>query len=50
MAAAAQDIVFPIHPHLTLAETIMETAEMFYGYATHVFSKKSSKNYENYYN
>lgn len=40
MAATAEDIALTIHPHPTLAETIMETAEMFYGHATHVFSKK----------
>jgi dihydrolipoamide dehydrogenase len=40
MAATAKDIALTIHPHPTLAETIMETAEMFYGHAAHIFSKK----------
>ncbi|MFP4025468.1 MAG: dihydrolipoyl dehydrogenase [Thiohalospira sp.] len=40
MAATAEDIALTIHPHPTLAETIMESAEMFYGHATHVFLKK----------
>jgi dihydrolipoamide dehydrogenase len=40
MAATAEDIALTIHPHPTLAETIMESAEMLYGHATHVFTKK----------
>lgn len=40
MSATAEDIALTIHPHPTLAETIMESAEMFYGHATHVYSKK----------
>ncbi|MCB2196717.1 MAG: dihydrolipoyl dehydrogenase [Bacteroidetes bacterium] len=40
MAATAKDIALTIHPHPTLAETIMEAAEMFYGHAAHIFSKK----------
>ncbi|MDP8219222.1 MAG: dihydrolipoyl dehydrogenase, partial [Candidatus Theseobacter exili] len=36
MAATAEDIARTIHPHPTLAETIMESAEMFYGHAAHV--------------
>jgi dihydrolipoamide dehydrogenase len=40
MAATAEDIARTIHPHPTLAETIMESAEMFYGHAAHVFTKK----------
>ena len=40
MAATAEDIARTIHPHPTLAETIMESAEMFYGHGAHVFTKK----------
>jgi len=40
MAATAEDIALTIHPHPTLSETIMEAAEIFYGHAAHVFSKK----------
>lgn len=40
MGATAQDIAESIHPHPTLSETLMEAAEVFYGHATHVFSRK----------
>ncbi|HSH50561.1 MAG TPA: hypothetical protein VK982_02450, partial [Bacteroidales bacterium] len=40
MAATAEDLALTIHPHPTLSETIMEAAEIFYGHAAHVFSKK----------
>ncbi len=40
MAATAEDVAFTVHPHPTLAETIMEAAEMFYGHAGHYFTKK----------
>jgi dihydrolipoamide dehydrogenase len=36
MGAVARDIVESIHPHPTLSETIMESAELAYGAATHV--------------
>ncbi len=29
-----------VHPHPTLSETMMEAAEMFYGHATHAYSRK----------
>ncbi len=32
----AKDLAHSIHPHPTLSETIMETAEAFYGVATHI--------------
>lgn len=41
MGATAQDLAAVIHPHPTLSETLMESAEAFYGYATHISSKKS---------
>ncbi len=37
MAAVATDIKMSIHPHPTLSETIMESAEVFFGQATHVY-------------
>ncbi len=43
MGATAEDVALTIHPHPTLSETIMEAAEMFYGQATHTFSKKTAK-------
>jgi len=35
----AKDLAHSIHPHPTLSETIMETAESFYGEATHIYKK-----------
>jgi len=29
-----------VHSHPTLSETLMESAEVFYGHATHVFVRK----------
>jgi dihydrolipoamide dehydrogenase len=40
MGAVARDVLETIHPHPTLSETIMESAEMAYGSATHVAAKK----------
>jgi dihydrolipoamide dehydrogenase len=37
MAALASDVRLTIHPHPTLSETIMESAEVFFGQATHVY-------------
>jgi dihydrolipoamide dehydrogenase len=37
MAAVASDIKLTIHPHPTLSETVMESAEVFFGQATHVY-------------
>ena len=37
MAANATDLKLSIHPHPTLSETVMETAEMFFGTSTHVY-------------
>ncbi|MBT3510449.1 MAG: dihydrolipoyl dehydrogenase [Nitrospina sp.] len=35
----AKDLAQSIHPHPTLSETIMESAEAFYGKATHIYKK-----------
>lgn len=40
MGATAEDLAAIVHPHPTLSETLMESAEAFFGHATHVFSKK----------
>ncbi len=37
MAAVASDLALTIHPHPTLSETMMESAEMFAGASTHIF-------------
>ena len=40
MAALARDIAMTIHPHPTLSETVMESAEVFFGTSTDVFRPK----------
>src|SRR5580658_4902768 len=40
MAALASDVAMSIHPHPTLSETVMESAEVFFGTSTHVFRPK----------
>jgi len=40
MAALASDVAMTIHPHPTLSETVMESAEVFFGTATDVFRPK----------
>lgn len=42
MAALAKDLAFTIHAHPTLSETIMESAEMFFGQATHLYKPSKS--------
>ncbi|MDX9972023.1 MAG: dihydrolipoyl dehydrogenase, partial [FCB group bacterium] len=37
MGAVATDLSMTIHPHPTLGETLMETADMIFGSSTHVF-------------
>ena len=34
------DLKLSIHPHPTLSETVMESAEVFFGQATHVYRPK----------
>lgn len=41
MAATATDVAVSIHPHPTLSETLMESAEVFFGTSTHVYRPKS---------
>jgi dihydrolipoamide dehydrogenase len=40
MGANATDLKLSIHPHPTLTETLMESAEVFFGHATHVYRPK----------
>jgi dihydrolipoamide dehydrogenase len=42
MGATARDMAMTIHPHPTLTETVMESAEVFFGTATHVYRPKRS--------
>jgi len=37
MGANATDMKMTIHPHPTLSETLMESAETFFGHATHIY-------------
>ena len=43
MAANATDLKLSIHPHPTLSETVMESAEMLYGTATHIYRPRRKK-------
>jgi len=40
MGATAEDLKLAIHAHPTLSETIMESAEVFFGQSTHVYKPK----------
>ena len=42
MGAVATDLKLSIHPHPTLTETLMESAEVFFGQSTHVYKPKRS--------
>jgi len=42
MGASVTDVKLSIHPHPTLTETLMESAEVFFGQATHVYKPKRS--------
>ncbi|RPH55357.1 MAG: dihydrolipoyl dehydrogenase [Acidobacteria bacterium] len=42
MGATVTDLKMTIHPHPTLSETIMESAEVFFGQSTHVYKPKKS--------
>ena len=37
MGALASDVAMTIHPHPTLSETVMESAEVFFGTATDIY-------------
>jgi dihydrolipoyl dehydrogenase len=40
MAATATDIALTIHPHPTLSETVMQSAEVFFGTSTDIYRPK----------
>jgi dihydrolipoamide dehydrogenase len=40
MGASAEDMKLVIHPHPTLSESLMESAEVFFGQSTHVYKPK----------
>ena len=40
MGATVRDLAEVVHPHPTLSETLMESADMFFGHATHTFIRK----------
>jgi dihydrolipoamide dehydrogenase len=40
MGASAEDLKLTIHAHPTLSETLMESAEVFFGQSTHVYRPK----------
>jgi dihydrolipoamide dehydrogenase len=40
MGVTAEDLKMTIHPHPTLSETLMESAEVFFGQSTHVYKPK----------
>ncbi|OFW37048.1 MAG: dihydrolipoyl dehydrogenase [Acidobacteria bacterium RIFCSPLOWO2_12_FULL_67_14] len=40
MGATAEDVKLTIHPHPTLSESLMESAEVFFGQSTHVYKPK----------
>ena len=42
MGANATDLKLSIHPHPTLTETMMESAEVFFGQATHVYRRRGA--------
>ena len=43
MGANATDLKLTIHPHPTLTETMMESADVFFGQATHVYRPRRAK-------
>jgi dihydrolipoyl dehydrogenase len=42
MGAMASDVKLTIHPHPTLSETLMESADVFYGESVHVYKPKKA--------
>jgi dihydrolipoamide dehydrogenase len=40
MAALAKDVALTIHPHPTLSETLMQSAEVFFGTSTDLYRPK----------
>lgn len=42
MGANAKDLALTIHAHPTLSETVMESAEIFFGQSTHIYRPRKS--------
>jgi dihydrolipoamide dehydrogenase len=42
MGATVADLRMTIPPHPTLSETLMESAEVFFGQSTHLYKSKKS--------
>lgn len=42
LGATARDLADSVHPHPTLSETLMESAESFYGTSTHQFIRRKT--------
>jgi dihydrolipoamide dehydrogenase len=40
MGATAEDLRLTVHPHPTLSETLMESADVFFGQSTHVYKPR----------
>jgi dihydrolipoamide dehydrogenase len=40
MGATVRDLAESVHPHPTVSETLMEAAEVFYGFSTHTYAPK----------
>lgn len=43
LGATARDLAESVHPHPTLSETLSEAAEVFYGVATNIYSRRKAK-------
>jgi dihydrolipoamide dehydrogenase len=43
MGVTVTDLKLSIHPHPTLSETLMESAEVFFGQATHVYRPRRDR-------
>ena len=43
MGATVSDLRFCVHPHPTLSETWMESADIFFGQSTHVYRPKRQR-------
>lgn len=43
MGATVEDLSLTIHPHPTLSETVMESAESYYGHSPHFYQPKKKK-------
>jgi len=43
MGATAEDIGLSIHPHPTLSETVMESADIIFGQSIHMYRPKAKK-------